>query len=76
MYFSDTGNGLLRRVNGKGEIETVAGDNSRKATFEDHTNQSGVAQIISPLNIRFYNAEVLLVTDHFNHQINALNIKS
>ena len=76
LYFSDTGNGLLRRVNGKGEIETVAGDNSRKATFEDHTNQSGVAQIISPLNIRFYNAEVLLVTDHFNHQIHALNIKS
>ena len=74
LYFSDTGNRLLRRINENGQIETIAGDHSRKATFEDHTNQNGVARIIMPMNIRFYNNNVLLISDHFNHQIHAINV--
>ena len=74
LYFSDTGNRLLRRINENGKIETIAGDHSRKATFEDHTNQNGVARIIMPMNIRFYNNNVLLISDHFNHQIHAINV--
>ena len=74
LYFSDTGNRLLRRINENGQIETIAGDHSRKATFEDHTNQNGVASIIMPMNIRFYNNNVLLISDHFNHQIHAINV--
>ena len=74
MYFSDTGNRLLRRINKNGQIETIAGNNSKKVTFEDHTDLNGVAKIIFPKNIRFYNDNVLLVTDHFNHQIHAIKV--
>jgi len=63
---------LLRRINTKGEIETVAGNNSRIAGFNDHTNENGVAEIIYPKNIRFYNNNILLVSDHFNHQIHSI----
>ena len=74
LYFSDTGNKLLRRINKNGQIETIAGNSSKKVTFEDHTDQNGMAKIIFPKNIRFYNDKVLLVTDHFNHQIHAINV--
>ena len=72
LYFSDTGNGLLRRINKNGRIETIAGDNSRKVTFEDHTQLNKEIKIIYPKSLRFYNDDVLLVSDHFNHQIHAI----
>ena len=72
LYFSDTGNGLLRRINKNGRIETVAGDNSRKASFSDHMQLNREIEIIHPKHLRFYNDDVLLVADHFNHQIHAI----
>ena len=48
FYFSDTGNGLLRRINKNGKIETIAGDNTRKATFSDHAQLNREIGIIHP----------------------------
>ena len=72
FYFSDTGNGLLRRINKNGRIETIAGDNTRKATFSDHAQLNREIGIIQPNHLRFYNDGLLLVADHFNHQIHAI----
>ncbi|SVB80476.1 uncharacterized protein METZ01_LOCUS233330, partial [marine metagenome] len=50
--------------------------NSRKVTFEDHAKLNGEIKIIYPKHLRFYNENILLVSDHFNHQIYALKLSS
>jgi len=73
IYFSDTKNNLIRKIDKDGNLQTLFGINSRKAKFEDHYDTNPFNKIILPKNLKFYNKNILLVSDHFNHQILAIN---
>ena len=75
IYFSDTNNKLIRKINEEGKIESIFGINTRKSKFEDHYDTNAYNKMILPRNLKFYNKNILLVSDHFNHQILAISIK-
>ena len=75
IYFSDTNNKLIRKINEEGKIESIFGINTRKSKFEDRYDTNQYNKMILPRNLKFYNKKILLVSDHFNHQILAISIK-
>jgi len=75
IYFSDTNNKLIRKIDLYGNIQTIFGINKRKAKFEDRYDTNSNNKIILPRNLKFYTDNILLVSDHFNHQILAISIK-
>ena len=75
IYFSDTNNKLIRKIDLYGNIQTIFGINKRKAKFEDRYDTNSNNKIVLPRNLKFYTDNILLVSDHFNHQILAISIK-
>ena len=73
--FNDTNNKLIRKINEEGKIESIFGINTRKSKFEDRYDTNQYNKMILPRNLKFYNKKILLVSDHFNHQILAISIK-
>ena len=62
-------------INEEGKIESIFGINTRKSKFEDRYDTNQYNKMILPRNLKFYNKKILLVSDHFNHQILAISIK-
>ena len=71
VYFSDSGNNLVRRITDQDTLETLAGAD-RAGYFGDGglATQAGLSH---PTGLAIYD-NTLLIADHFNHRIRAIPI--
>lgn len=72
LYFSDTGNRLVRVVDEDGRLLTLAGGSD-----EGDGGDGGPARnagLNAPHGLCFYSREILLISDHFNNRIRAVKI--
>ena len=72
LYFADTGNNRVRRVNAEGRIETVVGNGEHGNAADDVAARS--APFNEPHGIRFFDAHILLVSDFYNNQVKAVRV--
>ena len=72
LYFSDTGNGLVRYVTGDGKLATLAGGGEAREVSEAIPAQS--VHLNHPYGLCFYNDEILLISDHYNNSLRAVKI--
>ena len=72
LYFSDTGNDLVRRVKADGTLETVAG--AAKPGYHGDGGAATGAGLNSPRGLAFYGEDTLLIADHFNHRVRAVKV--
>lgn len=67
IYFADTKNHRIRRVNSKGFIETIAGTGT--AGWTGDGGKATAARINNPMGMSFDSAGNLYFADAFNHRI-------
>ena len=72
LYFADTGNNRVRRVDAEGRIETVVGNGEYGSAADDVAAAS--APFNEPHGIRFFDAHILLVSDFYNNQVKAVRV--
>ncbi|MCH8206332.1 MAG: hypothetical protein IH956_04945 [Chloroflexi bacterium] len=72
LIISDTGNNRVRRVAADGRLETVAG--SETPGFAGDGGPASRASLNSPHGLCLYGANILLISDHFNHRIRAVRL--
>jgi sugar lactone lactonase YvrE len=71
LYVADHGNHAIRRISPAGEVTTLAGNGS-----PGFMNGKGErARFHHPVDLLFYDQQ-LLITDSWNHQLRALNLKN
>ena len=64
LYFSDSGNHLVRRITPNGALETIAGADGPESPSGLNT----------PYGLAFYSHDILLISEHFGHRVLALKI--
>ena len=74
VYFSDSLNNRVRRINRDGRLETVAGNGEQGEAADDI--QATSAALNKPHAIRFFDSHVLLISDFFNNKVKALRLAS
>ncbi|MEM7119214.1 MAG: hypothetical protein AAF614_42745 [Chloroflexota bacterium] len=74
VYFSDSKNGRVRRITAVGTLETVAGS----AVFGDAGDgkPATAASLNEPHGLCFYGDDILLISDHFNNRVRAVQISN
>jgi sugar lactone lactonase YvrE len=72
VYFSDSGNGRVRRLTAEGKLETVAGC----SVFGDGGDggPATAASLNQPHGLSFYGDDILLISDHFNNRLRAVKL--
>jgi sugar lactone lactonase YvrE len=72
VYFSDSGNGRVRRLTAAGKLETVAGC----SVFGDAGDggPATAASLNQPHGLSFYGDDILLISDHFNNRLRAVKL--
>ncbi len=72
LYFSDTGNNRVRRINLAGQLETIVGSGDYGDC--DQPEAAREALLNEPHGLCFYGDDVLLVSDHCNNRLKAVRI--
>ena len=72
VYVSDSYNNRVRRIDGSGTLETVAGCNIPGFAGDGDTATSG--SLNQPHGLCLYENSILLISDYFNHRIRAVRI--
>ena len=72
LYFSDTGNNRVRRINSDGRIETVVGSGDYGDC--DQPVAARKAPLNQPHGLCFCGDDVLLVSDHCNNRLKVVRI--
>ncbi len=72
LYFSDTGNNRVRRINSDGRIETVVGSGDYGDC--DQPVAARKAPLNQPHGLCFCGDDVLLISDHCNNRLKAVRI--
>ena len=72
VYFSDSLNHRVRRVNADGRLETVAGCGEPGESADDVEATS--AHLNEPHALCFYDSHILLISDFFNNRVKALRL--
>jgi len=67
LYIADSGNNVIRRVDGDGVISTVVG--SGEPGFRGDNGDARFAELRSPYGITFAPDGTLWITDTFNHRV-------
>ncbi len=72
VYFSDTGNNLVRCVTPDSQIQTVVGNGG----FGDNDKQVTASKAVlnQPHGLCFYGDDILLISDHFNNRLKAVRV--
>jgi len=72
VYFSDSGNGRVRRLTAEGKLETVAGC----SVFGDAGDggPATAASLNQPHGLSLYGDDILLISDHFNNRLRAVKL--
>jgi sugar lactone lactonase YvrE len=73
LYFSDTGNNRVRRVDGAGRVETVVGNGEHGSAADD--TPATTAPLNKPHGLCFFDSHILLISDFYNNQVKAVKIR-
>ena len=71
VYFADTANHLVRRVDAAGNLKTVAGT---KGGYSGDGGPARAARLNEPFGLCFYGDDLLLISDHKNNRVRAVNL--
>ena len=74
IYFSDSLNNRVRRINADGRLETVAGNGEQGIAADDVTATS--AALNEPHGICFFDSHILLISDFYNNKVKAVKLRS
>ncbi len=72
IYFSDLRNHRVRRINGSGRLETVAG--SGVAGDSGDGGSALASRLNEPHGLCLYGEDVLFISDHYNNRIRAVRL--
>jgi DNA-binding beta-propeller fold protein YncE len=72
LYFSDSGNNLVRRIDLNGRLQTVAGNDLPGDGGDDGYTRH--CSLNEPHGLCLWGSDVLLISDHFNNRIRAVRI--
>jgi len=72
LYFADSRNNRVRRVNGDGRLETVAG--GEVAGDGGEGELAALALLNEPHGLAWWGENVLLISDHYNNRIKAVRV--
>ncbi|WP_433964810.1 Ig-like domain repeat protein [Tunturiibacter gelidiferens] len=72
LYFAETGNHVIRKVDTVGNITTIAGTGTQG--FSGDTGPATAATLDSPQGLALDNANNLYIADTHNHRIRTLNL--
>jgi sugar lactone lactonase YvrE len=73
LYFADSRNNRVRRVNGDGRLETVAG--GEVAGDGGEGELARLALLNEPHGLAWWGEEILLISDHYNNRIKAVRVE-
>ena len=73
IYFSDSLNNRVRRINADGRLETVAGNGEQGIAADDVTATS--AALNMPHGICFFDSHILLISDFYNNKVKAIRLR-
>lgn len=74
LYFADSRNNRVRRVNSDGRLETVAGSEVAGAGGEGEL--AALAMLNEPHGLAWWGKDILLISDHYNNRIKAVRVGS
>ena len=73
VYFSDSMNNRVRRINAEGRFETVAGSGEQGIAPDEV--QATSAALNEPHGICFFDSRILLISDFYNNKVKAIKLK-
>ena len=74
VYFSDSSNNRVRRIEPDGTLRTVAGSGEAGDTGDG--SKAARAKLNEPHGICLYSQDVLLVSDYYNNRIRAVRLEN
>ena len=74
VYFSDSRNNCVRRIDTDGKLLTIAGN--AIAGDEGDGKSSTEPSLNNPTGLALYGEDILLISDHYNNRIKAVKIDS
>jgi DNA-binding beta-propeller fold protein YncE len=69
VYFADSNNHVIRRIDARNNIATVVGDNARGAAFGGDFGAATAAQLDTPSDVAIAPDGDLIIADAYNHRI-------
>jgi serine/threonine-protein kinase len=72
VYFSDSMNNRVRRINAEGRFETVAGSGEQGVAADEI--QATSAALNEPHGICFFDSHILLISDFYNNKVKAVKL--
>jgi len=69
VYFADSNNHVIRRIDARNNITTVAGENARGGNFGGDFGPATSAQLDTPSDVAFAPDGDLVIADTYNHRI-------
>ena len=69
VYFADSNNHVIRRIDTRNNITTVAGENARGGAFGGDFGAATAAQLDTPSDVAFAPDGDLVIADTYNHRI-------
>jgi sugar lactone lactonase YvrE len=69
VYFADSNNHVIRRIDARNNISTVVGDNARGAAFGGDFGAATAAQLDTPSDVAIAPDGDLIIADAYNHRI-------
>ena len=69
VYFADSNNHVIRRIDARNNITTVAGENARGGAFGGDFGPATAAQLDTPSDVAFAPDGDLVLADTYNHRI-------